>query len=87
MRLTLGGSEIDATRSTAYIRAQNGSFTGIASYAGIIESTATNQVLNLEIRRESTLQGTTNITVPSKTGITITKLPDTGDYVRVAEAI
>ena len=37
MRLTLDDVEVEATRSTAYARAQNGSFTGIASYVGIIE--------------------------------------------------
>lgn len=56
VRLTLDGTEIEATRSTAYVRAQNGSFTGIASYVGIIETSAANQILNLEIMRESTLQ-------------------------------
>ena len=55
MRLTLDDVEVDSTRSTAYVRAQNGSFTGIASYVGIIETSA-NQVLNLQTRRESTLQ-------------------------------
>ena len=82
MRLTLDGTEIDSTRSTAYARAQNGSFTGIASYVGIIESTSANQVLNLEIIRESSLQGTTNNTVIGKSGLTVTKLPDSADYVR-----
>jgi hypothetical protein len=47
VRLTLDGPEIEA---------QNGSFTGIASYVGIIETSAANQILNLEIMRESTLQ-------------------------------
>ncbi len=87
IRLTLNGTEIDATRSTTYIRAQNGSFTGIASYVGIIESSSANQVLNLEIMRESTLQGTTNDTVVSKTGLTIAKLPDTADYLRIGETV
>lgn len=86
MRLTLDGVEVEATRSTAYARAQNGSFTGIASYVGIIEVWWTNQVLNLEVMRESSLQWTTNNTVPGKTGITITKLPDSADYLRVWEA-
>ena len=85
IRLTLDDTEIEATRSSAYIRAQNGSFTGIASYVGIIETSTINQVLNLQIRRESTLAWTTNNTVPTKTGITITKLPDDADYVRVWE--
>jgi hypothetical protein len=87
IRLTLSWAEVEATRSTTYIRAQNGSFTGIASYVGIIESTISSQILNLEIRRESTLAGTTNNTVPAKTGITITKLPDDADYVRIWETI
>jgi len=84
-RLTLDGSEVNATRATAYVRAQNGSFTGIASYVWIIESTSANQILNLELRRESSLQGTTNNTVPSKTGLTVTKLPDSADYMRITE--
>lgn len=87
MRLTLDSVEVEATRSTAYARAQLGTFTGIASYIWIIETTSVNQILNLEVRRESTLQWDTNDTVPSKTGITITKLPDDADYVRVWEAI
>ena len=33
------------------------------------------------------MQGTTNNTIPTKTGLTIVKLPDSGDYVRVAEAV
>lgn len=41
----LDGTEIEGTRSTQYIRAQNGSFTGIASYVGIIETSSTNQSL------------------------------------------
>jgi len=84
MRLTLDGAEIDSTRSTAYIRNQQGNFTWISSYVGIIEAWA-NQVLNLELRRESSLQGTTNNTIPAKTGLTITKLPDSADYVRIWE--
>lgn len=86
VRLILDGAEIDATRSTAYARAQEGSFTGISSYVWIIETNSINQVLNLQVRRESTLVGTTNNTVPSKSGLTITKLPDSADYVRVWEA-
>lgn len=85
MRLTLDGVEVEATRSTAYATAQNGSFTGIASYIGIIDVWWSNQVLNLEVMRESSLQGTTNNTVPGKTGITITKLPDSADYLMIWE--
>jgi hypothetical protein len=85
VRLTLDGTEIEATRSTAYVRAQNGSFTGIASYVGIIETSAANQILNLEIMRESTLQWTTNNTVAGKSGLTVTKLPDSADYIRMWE--
>lgn len=86
VRLILDGAEIDATRSTAYVRAQEGSFTGISSFVWIIETSSINQVLNLQIRRESTLAGTTNNTIPSKSWLTITKLPDSADYVRVWES-
>lgn len=87
IRLTLDGIEIDSTRSTTYIRAQNWSFSGIASYVGIIETSSINQVLNLEVMRESTLQGTTNDTVINKTWLTVVKLPDSADYIRIWEAI
>ena len=85
MRLTLDGTEIDSTRSTAYIRAQNGSFNGIASYVGIIETSTPNQDLELEVRRESTLEWTTHNTIANKTGLTVTKLPDGADYVQIWE--
>lgn len=85
-RLTLDWIEVEATRATAYARAQRWSFTGIASYIWIIEASSTNQILNLEVRRESSMQWTTNDTVPSKSGLTITKLPDNADYLRVWEA-
>jgi len=84
-RLTLDGIEIDATRGTAYVRAQRGSFTGIAWYVWIIDVTSVNQVLNLQVRRESSMQGTTNNTIPGKSGLTIAKLPDSADYVRLWE--
>lgn len=86
-RLMLDGAEIDSTRGTIYVRAQEGSFTWVASYVGIIETVSTNQVLSMEIMRESTLAGTTNDTVVGKTWLTIVKLPDTADYVRVWENI
>jgi len=31
------------------------------------------------------MAGTTNNTVSSKTGLTVTKLPDSADYVRIME--
>lgn len=81
----LDGTEIEATRSANYIRSQNGSFNGIASYVGIIESSSPNQILQFQVQRESSMQGTTNNTIPGKTGISIVKLPDTADYVRIGE--
>ena len=84
-RLTLDGIELEGTRSVAYIRAQEGSFDGIASYVGIIETNSVNQILNLETFRESTLQGTTNEVNSNLTGLTVTKLPDTADYIRLWE--
>jgi len=83
MRLTLDGAEIPATRSNAYIRAQNGSFTGISSFVGVIETSSPNQVLELQVIRESSMQGTTNNTIPTKTGISVVKLPDSADYLRI----
>jgi hypothetical protein len=49
MRLTLDGTEVSGSRSSVYIRGnQNSSSEGAASIGIIIETTAANQILNVE---------------------------------------
>lgn len=85
-RLTLDGSEVDGTRITAYQRGTDGTEDSMAVYAGIIETTTTNQDLVVQIRREGVSTPTSLQVVAAETGITIVKIPDDADYVRISEA-
>lgn len=83
-RLTLNGYELPGTRVNAYIRGSNSNQDFTASYVGVIEATTTNQILNLEAACDSVTCG--NITtVGGQVGITIAKLPDTAQFVRLTE--
>jgi len=87
LRLTLDGTEINGTRETLYARGSNSTQDAVGSYVGIIETTTSNQVLNFQIKRESSLSWANHNLQANRTGITITKLPDTADYVRIGEAL
>ncbi|RLJ07139.1 MAG: hypothetical protein DRP16_04040, partial [Candidatus Aenigmatarchaeota archaeon] len=84
MRLTLDGSEIPGTRTTAYLRGLNSTNDHNVVYAGIIETSSANQVLNVECRREA---GATITTIGGNCGITIVKLPDYADYIRLTKTV
>ncbi len=86
-RLTLGWLEVEWTRGALYIRTQNGSQNWISSFVWIIDNPTVNQILNLEVRRESEFDAPDHRTIPSKTWITITKLPDSADYVMLGETL
>ncbi len=84
-RLTLDGAEVNGTRVTALMTGDNSSVYSVASYVGIIETTATNQVLTLEGSCiGETCSKVTN--TANQTGITIVKLPSTVEVVGVTEA-
>ena len=87
-KLTLGGADIDGTRTSLYIRGSNSTHEGAVSVGTLIETTGPNQVLNVEVNR---LDGTaawtinhdgTGATVP-RTAITIVKVGDNADAVRL----
>ena len=93
-RLTLGGTEIDGTLTTVYIRGDsNGNSTqeGSVALGTIIETTAASQILNVEVNRGD---GTTPYTINeddvgtyvNRSGLTIVKLPDTADYIRLNDS-
>lgn len=84
-RLVLDGTEIDGTRVTTYMRGSNGTNDGVMSYVGIIETTSPNQILKVQVRRDSSFNTTGHSIVAADSGITIAKLPDTADYVRLGE--
>ncbi len=81
-RLTLDGYELPGTRVTAYLRGTNSTQNHVASFVGVIEATTTNQVLRLQGACEGEACG--GVTgVGGEMGITIAKLPDTVEFVRL----
>ncbi|HIA92232.1 TPA: hypothetical protein EYO12_03940 [Candidatus Saccharibacteria bacterium] len=84
-RLTLDGTEIDGTRVSTYVRGTNSTNDGMLTWTGIIETTAANQDLVMEIRRESEVNPATHNTKAAESGIAIARLPDDGDYIRLGE--
>lgn len=84
LRLTLDGVEIPGTRSTAYLRGDqdsHGAVDGVIVYTGIIEKTsASNQTLNFEMRRESVNGANTDIAA-GQTAVSMVALPSSANYV------
>ncbi len=85
MRLTLNGTEIDGTRTSAYLRGSNSTQDHETAFSGIIETTSSNAILRVEGACEGeACGGITN--VGGQTGITVAKLPDVAEYLRLHEA-
>ena len=85
-RLTLGGTQVDGSRTTVYLRGNADSdscFDGATAIATILETTSANQILNVECNRET---GTTGTIKGGKTAVTIVKLPADGDYIRLDDS-
>jgi len=90
-RLTLNGAEVDGSLSNIYLRGSNNTSEGATSIGTIIETTSASQVLNVELNRGD---GTTSFTINQnesgatvdRTAITIVKLPDTGDFIRLDDS-
>lgn len=75
LRLALDGVEIPGTRTTAYLRNINDTLNSTLQYVGIIEKTAVgDQVLTIEVRRESVSGTDTNI-VGDETAVAMVALP------------
>lgn len=86
MRLTLDGTEIPGTRSNAYLRGTDGTWEGTLQYVGLIKKTsASNQTLNLEVRRESQAGATTAI-VGGRTALSMVALPSSADVISLSTA-
>ncbi|MCP4650974.1 MAG: PQQ-binding-like beta-propeller repeat protein [PVC group bacterium] len=82
MYLSLDGTEIDGTRTTSYIRGTDGTNNNTAVFSGIIETSSADQVLRVMMYEKT---GSNPTIVANKAGITIVKLPDTADYVRLVK--
>ena len=90
-RLTLDGSDIDGTITTTYFRGSNNGnniLEGAVSTGVIIETTDADQVLNVELNRPSgteawTINQDQAAATVDRTAITIVKLPDSADYIRL----
>lgn len=83
-RLTLDGAPISGSSTTAYIRGggQDSCEEAAASIGMIIETTSIDQVLNVEIQLDTAV----GISIDGdRTALTIVKLPDTADFVRLED--
>ncbi len=81
----LNGSEVAGTRVTGYVRNQNGDQEGGLSYLGIL-SAAAGDALTIRVWNDLT-EGASPVTVDgTTTAVTVAKLPDTADFVRLHEA-
>jgi len=86
-RLTLDGTQVPGSRSTVYLRGNANSdscYDGAMTVAMIVETTGANQILNVECLKEDS--GTTCSMLANRTAITIAKLPDTGNYIRLDDS-
>ena len=84
-RLLLDGTEIDGSRTTVYIRGnQNSCSEGAAAIGTIIEAAA-NQVLKVEGSLDVNRNPCTY--KASMTAVSIAKLPDDGDYIRLDQSL
>ena len=92
-RLALNGTPVEDSSTVVFIRYSNTGdglgglmVTGASSIGTIIQTTADNSVLNVEVLRDNT-PATTNTAVAleaSLTGLTILKLPGYGEYLRLS---
>ena len=83
MRLVLDGVEVPGSRVTSYIRGTNDTWYGQLAYSGIIaKNLSADQVLKLQIRRESS-GGATTVIMGDKSGIAVAAIPDIANVVRL----
>jgi len=82
-QLNVGGSVIDGSLTTAFMRTNESTNDSSSSIGTIIETTSVNQLLNVEIWRD---QGGTATIKNNVTALTIVKLPDAGEFVRLNDS-
>ncbi len=84
-RLTLNGAAVEGSQTTVYIRGDQDNeqcYEGAASIGMIVETTDIDTILNVEIMQET---GATSTIMDGRTAVTIVKLPDTADYIRLTD--
>ena len=87
-QITVGGSLVNGTKTTVYLRGNPNSDSacdGSTAIGTIIETTSANQILNVEVRKEFSGAESPNISA-GRTAVTIVKLPDDGDYIRLDDS-
>jgi hypothetical protein len=85
-RVTLNDVEVPGSRTTATIGAANSTQDHTAAWVGIVEATSSGQVLRVDAACSS--ETCANITsVANQVGVTVAKIPDTADYLRLYETV
>lgn len=84
-RITVGGTEVPGSRTSSYYISTDSKNDHVASWTGIIENATAGNDLVLEGRCNSE-QCSNMATLGGAVGITIAKLPDSADYIRLYEA-
>ena len=85
-RLTTNGTQVAGSRTTVYLRGNPNADSccdGAASIGTIIETKAANVILNVECNKEV---GQAPNIIAGRTAITIARLPDYGEYVRLDDS-
>ena len=87
-RLTLDDTQVDGSRTMVYLRGNPNADSccdGAAAIGMIIETTSADAILSVECAKEGTFAQTPNI-LAGKTAVTVVKLPDTGEYIRLDDS-
>jgi len=85
-RLTLDDALVDGTLTTVYLRGNpdNDSCNdGAAAIGTIIETTSADQILRVQVRKET---GTNSPILANRAALTVVKLPDDADYIRLDDS-
>lgn len=81
MRLTLDGAEIPGTRTSTYLRFDDGTINGTMQYVGIVKKTSSSdQTFNVEVRREGPEFVSTDI-VGDETALAMIALPSSANVI------
>jgi len=85
MRLTIDGAEVAGTRSTSYMRFDQGTIDGTLQYVGVVKKTsAADQIFNIEVRREGPEFAATDI-VGDQTALSMVSLPAAAGVISLTD--
>jgi len=84
-KLTLDDADVEGSVTSVYLRGGSSQSCedGATALGMILETTADNQILNVEAGRES---GASPQLLAGRTGVTIVKLPDGADFIRLSDS-